>query len=191
MSKSTIDKGHIHQSLASKLWKQVKRHFHKTEEHPVTDQAISAIQHDLALLDEDLDVRPQPSQEYTEFEVEITLDELQDALALLEKQNEKLMTADDALKQLIDTLKKSETSAKSPKEANSKESSQKPEMEVVVEFIPLPAPAPTSRTSMPIQQNPIYREIGPNEMSEKLKKEKEQRELAKKITHYPPSDRLH
>jgi hypothetical protein len=190
MSKSTIDKGHIHQSLASKIWKQVKRHFHKTEEPPVTDQAISAIQHDLALLDEDLDVRAQPSaqpsQEYTEFEVEITLDELQDALALLEQQNEKLMSADDALKQLIDTLKKSETPVKSLKE-----SSQKPEMEVVVEFIPLPAPAPTSRTSMPMQQNPIYQEIRQNDMNEKLKKEKEQRELAKKITHYPPSDRLH
>ena len=62
---------------------------------------------------------------------------------------------------------------------------QKNEVEVIVELIPLATPHP-------IQHNtPIYREILSDKTSDNIKKEKEQRELSKKITHYPPSDRLH
>ncbi len=188
MSKNTIDKAHIQQNLARKLWKQVMRHFHKPSDHPINDASIVAIEHDLALIDENLDTstpqkttEPNNNKDYTEFEVEITLDELQDALALLEQQSQKMVSADDTLKQLIDTLKKSEKTAPSPQEGE-----KKSEMEVVVEFIPLPSPANVS-----LQPKAIYREIQTESVSDKLKKEKEQRELAKKITHYPPSDRLH
>lgn len=197
MSKNTINKAHLQQSLASKIWQQVKRHFHKTDDHidhGISDTAVIAIQQELALIDEHLDTtKPQKSVEanndYTEFEVEITLEELQDALSLLEKQNEKLVSADEALKELIDTLKKSEKVASS--EASSQRVSEgevkNPEMEVVVEFIPLPgSPANSS-----LQSKTIYREIQTESMSDKIKREKKQRELAKRITHYPPSDRLH
>lgn len=194
MSKSTINKGHLQQkSLASKIWQQVKRHFHKPhhDDHTnpdISDAAVVAIQQELALIDEDLDIRqPQKNaaanKDYTEFEVEITLDELQDALHLLEKQNQTLSSADEALKELIDVLKKSEKTASSETEGETK----KPEMEVVVEFIPLPStPANAS-----LESKTVYREVQLESMSDKIKREKEQRELAKRITHYPPSDRLH
>lgn len=190
MSKNTIDKAHIQQSLAQKIWKQVKRHFQKTNHYPVNDESILAIQQDLALIDENLDTRPSQKttelntkKDFTEFEVEITLEELQDALILLEQQNQKMVSADDALNQLIDTLKKSEKKSE-PQQDNS----VKAEMEVLVEFIPLPSPA----TNTLIQPKAVvYREVQIESISDKLKKEKEQRELSKKITHYPPSDRLH
>lgn len=192
MRKNAINKAHLQQSLASKIWQQVKRHFNKTQndhaDHDINDAAVIAIQQELALIDEDLDIsKPQKAVEsnrdYTEFEVEITLDELQDALNILEKQNQKLVSADEALKELIDTLKKSETIAASETEGENK----KPEMEVVVEFIPLS----TSPVNPPLQAKNVYREIPTESMNDKIQREKEQRELAKRITHYPPSDRLH
>lgn len=191
MSKNTINKAHLQQSLASKIWQQVKRHFHKTDSHAadnhdISNTAIIAIQHDLALIDENLDTsKPQKtaqtSKNYAEFEVEITLEELQDALNLLEQQNQKIESADEALKELIDTLKKSEKV-----EASSENETQKPEVEVIVEFVPLSSPV-----NNPVESKTVYREMRSESMSDKIKREKEQRELAKRITHYPPSDRLH
>ena len=185
MSKTTVDKAHIQQSLASKIWQQVKRHFQKpTDESNITisDDSMKILQRDLALVKENDVAVPASRKEYhEEFEVEITLDELQDALTLLEKQNAQLLSADDAIKQLIDTLKKSEKKSK----VVVQHTAQKNEVEVIVELIPLATPHP-------IQHNtPIYREILSDKTSDNIKKEKEQRELSKKITHYPPSDRLH
>lgn len=187
MSKHTINKAHLQQkSLASKLWQHVKRHFHKVDLHSnehsdINDATIIAIQQDLALIDENLDTsKPQKatevSKDYAEFEVEITLEELQDALNILESQNQKAASADETLNKLVDTLKTAEKGSKD----------NCAPMEVIVEFIPLSSPANTTNNT-----KTIYREIQIESMSDKLKREKEQRELAKRITHYPPSDRLH
>lgn len=195
MRKST-DKAHIQQSLAEKLWKKVKACFHMPFEH------TTAIPQNLSLLEEELELAQHPSAQIQQpqskqpaqnssedFEVELTLDELQNALYLLEQQNKDLENADNTLKQLIEVLKKSE---KTPEDKllkdvlNTKEDSG---IEVIVEFIPLNMNTPPVQSNF--QPKTIYREIRQDDLNDKLKKEKEQRELAKKITHYPPSDRLH
>ena len=180
MSKNTIDKAQIQQSFASKIWQKMKDRFHKIHDHSLSDMAAQSIHHDLSLLEEDINstsTQTAKTEEKDEIEVEITLEELQSALSLLEEQNKSLMNADDAIKELINTLKKSE---KNPQDNKSRNSA----VEVVVEFIPL-----STSASQPTKT--VYRELRADDVTEKLKREKEQRELAKKITHYPPSDRLH
>lgn len=186
MSKNIIDKAQIQQSFASKIWQKVKERFHKTPEKPaiaISDIALESIHQDLSLLEDDFITIETTKKE--EVEVEITLEELQSALLLLDTENKNLATADDAIQELIHALKKSE------QPSQEKTSNHAKAVEVVIEFIPLShhTKAPVHNAFQPNQK--IYREIRPDDMSEKLKREKEQRELAKKITHYPPSDRLH
>lgn len=197
------------QDLAKKLWLKITRHFYLKKE--ILDKneknSLAAIQHDLALVEDEPilpptpelkaalhDIQPHASETPIELEVEIPLDELQSALSILEQQDEKISSADAGLKELIDALRKVEKNANLfPKNATSTQN--QPEIEVIIEFVPLSIiPSTSHYAPSATQSKQIYRDMpekNTESMSDKIKKEKEQRELSKRITHYPPSDRLH
>ncbi len=170
MSKNTLNKAHMHSSLASKIWEKIKHPFQKTTVSAINTVPLALIEDEPAM--PSIATGIATGQEYTEFEVEISLEELQDVLTLLEQQNQNITTPDEVLKQLIDTLKKSEKKAKTISEK-----------ELMIELIPLPNPRQNPNQPLALEKE--------KEREKERERDREQREMAKKITHYPPSDRLH